>query len=276
MKKTLLFLSLIGTLTACNNADKQAATRLAQAQAAYEQGLYDEAKLHIDSIKLLYPKAYDTRRAGNDLRMQVELAQLAETLAYYDSTLQQRRQQAEELSQKFVFEKDAEYEQTGHYIAPSQVIEKNLNRSFLRFRVDENGVLKMTSIYVGAQNIHHIGVKVTAPDGSFAETPASTDSYETTNLGQKIEKADFSMGNDGNVISFIYLNRDKNLRVSYQGERPYTTTMTPADRQALVSAYDLAQQLSAVAELKKAMEEARVKQQFIEKKIAHDQANQQQ
>ena len=36
----------------------------------------------------------------------------------------------------------------------------------------------MTSIYCGAHNIHHVAVKVTAPDGSFAETPAAKDSYE--------------------------------------------------------------------------------------------------
>ena len=50
----------------------------------------------------------------------------------------------------------------------------------------------MTSIYCGAHNIHHVAVKVTAPDGSFAETPAAKDSYETTDLGEKIEKADFN------------------------------------------------------------------------------------
>ncbi len=31
--------------------------------------------------------------------------------------------------------------------------------------------MSMTSIYCGAHNIHHVAVKVTAPDGSFAETP---------------------------------------------------------------------------------------------------------
>lgn len=48
--------------------------------------------------------------------------------------------------------------------------------------------MSMTSIYCGPSNIHHISVKVIAPDGSFAETPASKDSYETTDLGEKIEK----------------------------------------------------------------------------------------
>ncbi len=99
----------------------------------------------------------------------------------------------------------------------------------------------MTSIYCGAHNIHHVAVKVTAPDGSFAETPAAKDSYETTDLGEKIEKADFKLGEDGNVMGFLYLNKDKNIKVNYQGERPYSITMTAADRQALASIYELAQ-----------------------------------
>ena len=45
------------------------------------------------------------------------------------------------------------------------------------------------------------------------------------------------MGADGNVMGFLYLNRDKNIKVEYIGERKYTTTMPPADRQALAGIY---------------------------------------
>lgn len=69
-----------------------------------------------------------------------------------------------------------------------------MHRSFLRFQVDELGKMSMTSIYCGSGNIHHVGVKVIAPDGSFAETPASKDSYETTDMNEKIEKADYKLG----------------------------------------------------------------------------------
>ena len=111
--------------------------------------------------------------------------------------LQAKQKDFDAIKGKYTFEKDAEYQNIGNYLHPSQVIEKNLHRSFLRFQVDENGVMSMTSIYCGAHNIHHVAVKVTAPDGSFAETPAAKDSYETTDLGEKIEKADFKLGEDG-------------------------------------------------------------------------------
>ena len=66
------------------------------------------------------------------------------------------------------------------------------------------------------------------PDGSFAETPTSKDSYETSDMNEKIEKADYKLGEDGNVIEFLNLNKDKNIRVEFIGDRRYTTTMRTA------------------------------------------------
>ena len=74
------------------------------------------------------------------------------------------------------------------------------------------------------------------------------------------------MGEDGNVMGFLYLNKDKNIKVNYQGERPYSTNMTPADRQALASVYELAQLLSSMTEIKN-MEEANLKIEFVKKKM---------
>ena len=267
MKKAALLACLCCTLFACSDVEKKASEKLQVAREAYERGDYNEAKIQIDSIKILYPKAFETRREGIGLMQQVELKEQENSLVYLDSMLQEKQKALDTVKDKFTFEKDAEYQKTGSYLHPSQVIEKNLHRSFLRFQVDESGIMSMTSIYCGPQNIHHIAVKVTAPDGSFAETPASKDSYETTDLGEKIEKADYKLGEDGNVIGFIYLNKDKNIRVNYQGERSYTTTLTPNDREAAVSIYELAQLLSSITEIKKNIDEANLKIEFVKRKI---------
>ena len=141
-----------------------------------------------------------------------------------------------------------------------------MHRSYLRFQVNEQGIMSMTSIYCGAGNIHHNKVKVIAPDGSFAETPSSKDSYETTDMNEKIEKADYKLGEDGNVIEFLHLNKDKNIRVEYMGDRTYKTTMSPTDRLAAANVYELAQILSAMEQIKKEQEEANLKIGFINKK----------
>lgn len=267
MKKGLLMMCLCCTLFSCNDTEKKAEEKLQAARHAFEQGNYNEAKILIDSIKTLYPKAFDVRRAGIGLMQEIELKEQERSLVYLDSMLQTKQQVFDAIKSKYVFEKDAEYQNIGHYLHPSQVIEKNLHRSFLRFQVDENGIMSMTSIYCGFRNIHHIAVKVIAPDGSFAETPASKDSYETTDLGEQIEKADYKMGEDGNVMGFLYLNKDKNIKIQYQGERPYSTAMSPTDRQALADVYELAQLLSSISEIKKNMEEANLKIGFVKRKM---------
>lgn len=110
--------------------------------------------------------------------LEVELKAQQEILAFLDSALQAKQAAFDAIKGKYTLEKDAEYQQVGNYIWPTQAIEKNLHRSFLRFQVSEQGIMSMTSIYCGAGNIHHVGVKVMTPDGSFAETPTSKDSYE--------------------------------------------------------------------------------------------------
>ena len=268
MKKLIIFFCGTLALTACGNGiEKKANEKLTIARAAYERGDYEEAKTQIDSNKILYPKAFEARKAGQELMLDVELKAQQEILAFLDSALQAKQAAFDAIKGKYTLEKDAEYQQVGNYIWPTQAIEKNLHRSFLRFQVSEQGIMSMTSIYCGAGNIHHVGVKVMTPDGSFAETPASKDSYETTDLGEKIEKADYKLGEDGNVIAFLNLNKDKNIRVHYLGERSYATVMTPNDRKAVAAVYELAQLLSSITEIKKNMEEANLKIEFVKRKM---------
>ena len=251
MKKLTIFFCGTLALAACGNGiEKKANEKLMVAQAAYERGDYEEAKSQIDSIKILYPKAFEARKAGQALMLDVETKAQQKTLAYLDSALRAKTEEFNAIKDKFILEKDAEYQQVGNYLWPTQTVEKNMHRSFLRFQVDELGKMSMTSIYCGSGNIHHVGVKVIAPDGSFAETPASKDSYETTDM-----KADYKLGEDGNVIGFINFNKDKNIRVEFIGDRSYKTTMSPTDRQAAANVYELAQILSAMQEIKKEQEE---------------------
>lgn len=266
MKNVFLFICLCLACLACTDVEKQAAERLNMAQQAFAAGDYNEAKLQIDSIKILYPKAYNARKAGIGLMQEVELKEQQKSLAYLDSLLSTKQAEFNAMKGKFVLEKDQEYEAIGRYLHPSQVIEKNLNRSFLRFQVDERGVMSMTSIYCGSRNIHHTAVKVSTND-SFAQTPPSADSYETSNLGVQIEKADYKLGQDDNVIGFICLNKEKSIKVEFVGERSYSTQMTQADRQAADLVYRLSQTLSAITQLNKEIDEAKQKIAFIEKRM---------
>lgn len=271
MKKLTILSFILLLLASCGeNIEKKAAEKLDIARLAFEQGNYNEAKIELDSIKIRYPKAIKARKEGIKLMRQVELKEQQLTVAYLDRVLTEKQAAFESMKERFVLEKDAEYQDIGNYFWPSQTVEKNLHRSHLRFQVNEKGAMSMTSIYYGSYHIHHIAIKVTAPDGTFAETPASNDSYETTNLNEKIEKADYPLGHDGNVMGFIYLNHNNNLRVEFLGERKYSTTMLPADRQALKETYELSQVLSAIEQANKEKEEANLKIGFLTRKMEEE------
>lgn len=268
MKKLIVLSCIAFFFLACgSNVEEKAALKIQLAQEALQTGNYSEAKHLLDSIKTLYPKAVDARRKAIRLFKEVEWQEQQQTIAYLDSMLIEKQKAFESIKGRFVLEKNAEYQQIGNYFYPTQIVEKNLHRSFLRFQVSERGEMAMTSIYCGASNIHHIAIKVIAPDGSFAETPASDDSYETTDMNEKIEKADYKLGKDGNVIGFIYFNREKNLKVEYLGGRKYSTTMSADDRKALTETYELAQLLSSIEQIKNELKEAHVKLEFVNRKL---------
>ena len=172
MKKLIVLTCTLSLLTACGDSiEKKAGEKLAAARAAFEHNDYNEAKLQIDSIKILYPKAFDTRKEGIKLMQQVELKEQQESLVYLDSMLQVKQKEFEAIKNKYTFEKNEEYQKIGNYFWPTQTVEKNLHRSFLRFQVNEQGVMTLTSIYCGPSNIHHVAVKVIAPDGNGTESP---------------------------------------------------------------------------------------------------------
>lgn len=269
MKKLIFpLLVVVLLLLACNDGGEKAAQeRLRLAQRALSLDKFNEAKLQIDSIKVLYPKAFKARKEGIKLMQQVELKEQQQSLHFLDSVLHQKQLQLDSIRKNYILEKDEEYQQIGNYFAPSQIVEKNINRTYLRAQADERGMMILTSIYCRSSNIHHHAVRVTAPDGSFAQTPSSKDSYESTDLGMKIEKADFKLGEDGDVIPFIAMNAGKKMKVEYLGDKSYSFILSPADSKAIASVYELATLLSSMEQIRKEIKEANLKIDFITRKM---------
>ena len=271
MRKLGIIAVIALLLVACDDGgEKKAQLKLQAAERALAIDDFSGAKLELDSIKILYPKAFEARKQSIKLMQQVELKEQQKSIVYLDSMLKIRQEEFEAIKGNFVLEKDAEYQTVGNYFYPTQTVEKNINRSFLRGQVNEQGVMSLTSIYCGSYNIHHTAVKVTAGDGSFAETPVSRDSYESSDLGIKTEKADYKLGSDGGVIGFITLNKDNTLKVEYLGDKKYVTTMSPSDRKAIAEVYALAQILSSIENIQKEIKEANLKIQFVTRKMEEE------
>ena len=253
MKHTLLISCIAVLLMACGSDDKKAQVYLERAGQLFSQGAYSEAKSQIDSIRTLYPKAFDTRKEAIKLMRQIELEEQGRTLAYLDSAYRAKQAELDSIKGAYVLEKDTAYQEVGNYFSPSQTVERNLNRTFLRAQVSEQGVMSLTSIYCGRTNIHHTAIKV-------------------TDLGWKIEKADYVLGQDSSVIDFIVMHADAPVRVEFLGDRNYKMALPASDRKAIADVYRLAQVLSAMEEIRKEQKEANLKKEFIRRKMEEDAA----
>ena len=273
MKKIGLsaLLGLVLLASCGDGGEKEAQKRLQKAEVALQQENFSEAKLQIDSIKVLYPKAFEARKQGIKLMQQVDLKEQGKTLVYLDSMMLVKQAQLDSIKGNFVFEKDTAYQDIGNWLYPTQVVEKNVGRSFLRGQVNELGEMSLTSIYCAGGQLNHTSVKVSVGD-TFAETPMANDSYTTTDLGRTIEKADYKVGNDGGVAGFIVANADKNIQLTFIGDKTYRTAMQKTDRQAFVELTELARILSGMEEIRKQQKEANLKIQFVTRKIEEGKA----
>lgn len=263
----LIALPLFMALFSCNSDEKKAEELFQRAESSFATGDYSLTKLQIDSIRTLYPKAFEVRKAGIKLMQQVDLQEQQKTLVYLDSVMAVKQASLDSIKGNFVLEKDTAYQEVGNYFYPTQTVEKNIGRSFLRGQVNERGEMSITSIYCAGGKLHHRAVKVSVDD-LFAETPISPDCYESTDLGKAIEKADYKLGSDGGVIAFITANQDKKrIRLEFIGDRNYKTTMQPNDIKAIAELSRLAQILSSIEAIKKEQNEANLKIRFVNRKI---------
>lgn len=262
-----IYALLLSLLSACtNNGEKEAEMHLQRAESAFNSRNYNEAKLQIDTIRTLYPKAFDARKAAIKLMQQVDLKEQERSIVYLDSMMLIKQAQFDSIKGSFILEKDKEYQEVGNYLYPTQTIEKNGGRSFLRGQVSELGEMSITSVYCAGGAIHHSSVKVINGD-LYAQTPNTKDSYETTIGGRHIEKADYKLGDDGGVIAFIVTNKANNLKLQFIGDKTYTTSMTNSDREAIYKLSELAKTLSSIEQIKKDKDEANLKIRFVKRKM---------
>ncbi|MBQ5663829.1 MAG: hypothetical protein IIV19_05300 [Bacteroidaceae bacterium] len=268
MKKAVYCIAAIISIAmfaACGESIEEKAQRSLQtARVAYEAGDFQSAKIELDSLKILYPKAFNARREAMKLMREVELAEQQRSVACFDSMLVAKRTELENvIKSDFVFEKDEKYQEIGNFMIASQAPMKNLMNSYLRGQVDENGVLTITSIYRG-KAISHNKVKVSVGD-SFAESANPISNYTSKHLGVTTERVDFRFGKDEGIIGFIVLNAGKSIKVELSGKSSYSYTMRQEDVKAITKLYDLSMLLSSIRELEAAKQEAWRHIEFIER-----------
>ena len=275
MKKILAIITVCAVLLGCaENVERLAAKHLDNAKEAFITANYNVAKQEIDSIRILYPKAFETRRQGIRLMQQIEEAEQMRIVEYEDSMIAATTAAFERIKDNYVFEKDEEYQDLGLYTIKSQAPNRNIDRTYIRAQVDELGRMTLVSSYRGSTYIHHDWLKLSVGD-DYVDTPESKDRHEFTDLGVYYEWLSFINGNDGGAAAFINANKDANItytlyrKTGPDSSRPVyrNLKMTKDDRYAIAKLYDLSQILLSLTEHKNLRDEAERHLMFIRSKI---------
>ncbi len=269
MKVPHLIVPLVLLLCAsCNSSEKKAEALYAEAVGMYEHGDYAAAKLMVDSIKATYPKAFATRKKSISLMQRVELGEQLMSLAYLDSLEAVERGQFMQIKDNYKFIKNEDYQDIGLFIVPGQDLSRNLNRTMLYVSVDENGVMKLTSILCGS-SIDHRSIKVVLKaDGTFASTKSTNMFYASTHLGLSTEKAEFEVGSsDDGVAAFIADNKDRAMDIECHGTGVARRQLTRQEIDAVVKIGELAAVLASLHEIKEQKREVNNRLEFIKSRM---------
>ena len=275
MKRTLIIIAVTLIAVSCaENVEKLAAKHLDNAKEAFSLGNFNVAKQEIDSIRILFPKAFETRRQGIRLMQQVEEAEQLRVIEYEDSMIAAATAAFEKIKDNYVFEKDEQYQDLGLYTIKSQAPNRNIDRTYIRAQVDELGRMTLVSSYRGSSYIHHDWLKLSVGE-LYVDTPESKDRHEFTDLGVYYEWLSFINGNDGGAAAFINANKDENITYTlYRKNGPESSRpvyrnlkLSKDDRYAIASLYDLSQVLLSLNEHKNLRDEAERHLNFIRSKM---------
>jgi len=269
--KKYVFLIAVVFLLSCNDDKKAAQESLNKAKALYESAEYGGAKQMLDEFKTQYPKQLALQKEGLHLMRLVELKEQERNLAYCDSMVVIRQAEVDSIKQYFVFEKDAQYDETGKYIEKKMAV--SFSSQKLRVGVNEAGDIYLISTYSGGSPIKHNQLKVLTPTGEYAETEAipfdggANYSFKDDNTGLIHELVTYQKGRDNGVIQFIDNYSNERLTAQYLGGKNHTYTIPKSVIESLSKSLDLSITLLDVQQLQKEKEKAEKRLEYLYSKV---------
>ena len=140
---------LLVVLCGCDESSHKDATSSAsyllwEARNAMFSADYNRARDLIDSIRTVYPKEFNVRKAAILVADSIELAEAKDSLYVADSLETFRTFQLEDTKKLFVFEKQERFQTVGYYVLPKHAGSK-ANLSFFP-EVEETGKLLLVNI----------------------------------------------------------------------------------------------------------------------------------
>ncbi|MDR2138778.1 MAG: hypothetical protein LBP50_04435 [Tannerella sp.] len=259
-------------LTACGKTE-EAREQLQQARILYENKQFSAAKNAIDTLRMRYPRELEVLKETLVLMRLIERGESERNIAFCDSLMLVRTDEAGKLKRGFVFEKDSVYEETGNYVWKQQTVERNVERSYIRCGVDEKGEIYLASVYFGKRPLNHTGLKLSLPDGTYAQTASIPHdggmNYRFKDEGNITEVVTYKGENGLSAINFVYSSDEKaRIKVEYTGGAAFSLYLGENDKKAIRATYDLAVVLKDIEFMRRGKEKSVKKLLYIDSKLA--------
>jgi hypothetical protein len=270
-RTVIYFLTVCSVISACNNGRKEASATLERAKTLYEKAEYSAAQKAVNELKARYPKEVELLKEALHLMRQIELKEQEKNRSFCDDWLIIKRIAADSTKQFFVFEKDPRFDTTGRYI------EKKAAASSASWRIQtgiyENGDIYLKSVYRGKTPVRHNHLKVSTPEGEYAQTEAIpfdgglNYSFVDDNTGLAHEIVTYQKGRDNGLIGFIYNYSTQKLTAQYMGGQAYSFVLTPAEIESLVKTVEFSAILQDIRKLQEEKAKAEERINYLQAKL---------
>lgn len=259
----ILFIVLALFIGSCSSEKKakQAETDIAVIEDLINKNFYNLAKIKTDSFHLNYRMMVDKRRLVAALEDTITLRESHRTIQYCDTILPKLTHQLDSMMKNFRLEKDDRFQETGDYVHKLQITEHNVNRNYLKVKIDENGELKLFS-YVTGLKIGHNRLKVSSGD-FFAQT----DTLDSKNFSEHNfndgnvynELVIFGGESVENIVRFIFENQTSKIKVTLIGNKEFSYFLSTQDIKAISDSYHFWIVKKDIVKLEKQLKNSKLK-----------------
>ena len=211
---------------------------------AFGTGEYHTAQRIIDSIPESDTLAFEWIRKGIILNQRITLEQNRRNLSFIDSLLPLLYSTREELLPQFRYIQNTDYQDEGRYVYRHDQNAGKAHHSCLRVQITPDYEAEIISVYCGRKPLRHISAKIELPDGTYALTPTTlydgAQNYRFTfQDGRHCELVCYSGRELRPVFETIFSAGQQPIKISYEGDFPYTYTLSPNDRKAFNACFRL-------------------------------------
>lgn len=278
MKKpvALLFgslgMALALQLTSCHRHTR-AEDLYQRAEEAFVAGQYHTAQSIIDSIPLCDSLAFEWIRKSIVLNQRITLEQNRHNLASIDSLLPTLYARRDTLLPQFIYHKVDNQTSDGYYTYRLDRNAGKADHSCLRVQITDDFEAEIISVYCGKRPLNHVSAKAELPDGTYALTP--TTPYDgalnyrfTFQNGNHCELVRYIGHELRSVFEIIVASPQQPIKISYEGEFPYSYTLSDNDRKAIEQCFKFISLQRHIDRLEQEKEIARKTIELLQRQLA--------